>query len=119
MTHADQAFRSARAALDRCTWTIESLRARTGGANQCLALHCVLYDLDKHRDRLRALYAEIAACPAHVFAERWCAFQAAYDDFLKTARAGRMELDRTGCGDPVAPACADCMRRQSHPRPGP
>jgi hypothetical protein len=124
MTHADHAFRSARAALDRCAWTIESLRARTGGANQagtrwqCLALHGVLYDLDKHRDHLRALHAAMAACPAHAFADRWCAFRAAYDDFLEAARAGRMELDRIGCRDPVAPPCDECMRRQSRLRPG-
>lgn len=122
MTYADEAFRSARVALDRCAWTIESLRARTGGAKQvgarrqCLVLHGVLYDLDKHRDHLSALHTAMAACPAHAFADRWRAFQAAYDDFLKAARAARFELDRIGCRNPVAPPCDECMRRQSRLR---
>ena len=119
MLRIEQSFRYARAALDRSAWTIESLRARLGSAEkagssrQRLALRGVLYDLGKRRDFLRALHAEVAACPAEAFAERWRAFQEGYDDFLEAARAGRRELDRADREDPVAPTPrgVDCTQR--------
>lgn len=99
MPRSDQTFRHARAALDHCAWSIASLRSQIAGTEACrtkrqrFILRGILHDLEKRRDLLRDLHAEMAVHP-EALAQRWAGFMAGYGDFLRIAHAGRAELAR-------------------------
>lgn len=99
----------ATAAVDFAANTVASLRSRQADlpkGEEQTTLHRVVRDLELRHSRLAQRYEALSHASAGEWADRWCAFQASYEEFLGRESRRRLEALEVMRRDAAKPVLA-------------